>query len=523
MQLSGLFIAFLAVLLPLYFVVPRRMQPYLLLVGSVIFYAFAGWRALTALAVLTAVTYTAGRGIGRVLKRQRATLEARRADGSWDKTARKDYRAREQRRVRAWLTAGVCLDAGLLLMLKLSLPARLGAIGWTLPLGLSFVTLGAIGYLFDVAREQVCCEKNVARFALFMCYFPQMWQGPISRYGELAPQLTAPHGLDGRRAAQGMLRALWGCVKKLVIADTAALATAAILEKQQTLGGAGMLVLIPLYSLQIYADFTGGMDISLGISHALGIELYENFDAPFASPSLGEYWRRWHRSLGRFFTDYVFYPLSVSRPLLWLSRHARRLLGETVGKRVPLYAAMLCTWFLTGLWHGASWNFILWGLFNGAFLLLSRELRPLRERMGKRVKPLVASRLWQSLLCAGTFLTAGLLRTLDLNPRAGQTLSLWGQMLTPRAVATLLDRSFWAALGLDCAEWGLLGCGIVLMWWVGRATPRLQDGQDGTLRARITARPWVCAVLCALGVCAVLILGRYGMGYDASSFIYGQF
>lgn len=523
MQLSGLFLLFLAVLFPLYFTLPRRTQPYLLLVGSITFYVFAGWRALTVLTVLTAVTYIAGRCIGRVLDRQNKTLAQRRADGSWDKAARKDYRAQEQRRVRAWLTVGVCLDAALLLAFKLSLPARLGALGWTLPLGLSFVTLSAIGYLFDVAREQIACEKNVCRFALFICYFPQMWQGPISRYGELVPQLTAPHTFEGKRAAQGLLRSLWGCVKKLVIADTAALATAAILEEQQALGGAGMLVLIPLYSLQIYADFTGGMDVSLGISHALGIELYENFDAPFASPSLGEYWRRWHRSLGRFFTDYVFYPLSVSRPLLWLSRHARRLLGETVGKRVPLYAAMLCTWFLTGLWHGASWNFILWGLFNGVFLLLSRELRPLRECMGKRVKPLVTSRPWQSLLCAGTFLAAGLFRTLDLNLRAGQTLSLWGQMLAPNTVTALFDRSFWTALALSGAEWGLLGCGVILMWWVSRQTPRLSHDGREPLRARIAARPWTCAVLCALAVCAVLIFGRYGIGYDASSFIYGQF
>ena len=523
MQLSGSFLLFLAVLLPLYFALPRRAQPCVLLAGSVLFYAFATWRALTVVGALTVATYTVGRCMGRVLERQHATLEARRADGSWDKQTRKQYRACEQRRVRAWLMLGVCFDAALLLVFKLALPTRLGADGWTLPLGLSFVSLSAIGYLFDVAREQVTCEKSILRFALFVCYFPQLWQGPISRYGELAPQLTAPHAPDGRRACEGILRALWGCVKKVVVADTAAVATAAILSDQQGLGGAGMLVLLPLYSLQIYADFTGGMDISLGISHILGIELYENFDAPFASPSLGEYWRRWHRSLGRFFTDYVFYPISVSRPCLWLSQCARRCLGERVGKRVPLYSAMLCTWLLTGLWHGASWNFILWGLFNGVFLLLSRELRPLRERLGKRMPRAAASRPWQAVLCIGTFLTAGLFRTLDLNLRASQTLSLWGKMLSPRAFAALLDRSFRSCLGLGGAEWALLGCGVMLMWAVGRSTPRLQHTRGVPLRTRIAARPLLCAAVCALGVCAVIILGRYGVGYDATDFIYGQF
>ena len=163
------------------------------------------------------------------------------------------------------------------------------------------------------------------------------------------------------------------------------------------------------------------------------------------------------------------------------------------------------------------------GIGVGAFLLLSRELRPLRERVSRRVPRLVSSRPWQSLLCVGTFLTAGLFRTLDLNPRTGQTIALWWQMLAPSTTGSLLDRTFWTALGLNGAQWALLGCGVILMWWVSRNTPRLQDGENSTLRARFAARPWLCAALCALAVCAVLIFGHYGMGYDASSFIYGQF
>jgi D-alanyl-lipoteichoic acid acyltransferase DltB (MBOAT superfamily) len=191
-----------------------------------------------------------------------------------------------------------------------------------------------------------------------------------------------------------------------------------------------MLVLIPLYSLQIYADFTGGMDVSLGISHALGIELYENFDAPFASPSLGEYWRRWHRSLGRFFTDYVFYPLSVSRPVLWLSRHARRILGERLGKRVPLYGAMLCTWFLTGLWHGAAWNFIVWGLLNCLVILVSRECEPLYRRFRDKFPKLVASYGYHCFAATRTFLLMGLIRSLDCYANVGLTFKMWGSMFT---------------------------------------------------------------------------------------------
>ena len=507
MQFSIVFLLFIAVLLPLFFALPRRARPYLLLAASVTFYAFAGWRALLVLSALALWNYLVGYAIGVRVQRQKQVLEAHRADGSWDKPTRLAYRDRSARRIRLWLAAGIALDVALLVAFKLSLPARVGLDAWAVPLGMSFVTLSMIGYLCDVARGQVAFEKHPLRFALFAFYFPQMWQGPINRYGELAPQLASPPPYDGERVRAGLVRSLWGCLKKMALADTAGVATAALLARQGELGDTGMLILIPLYTLQIYADFTGGMDVALGISSMLGIALYENFDRPFGATSLAEYWRRWHRSLGRFFTDYVYYPLSLCRPLMWLSRHA--------GRRWPLYVSMLVTWMLTGLWHGFSLNFAVWGLCNGAFLLLSRELAPLRTCLGKRVPWLANSRPWQGVLCLGTLLVAGTFRTLDLNTDVGMTVCLWGQALTPSAFGGLLDGLLWQSLGLNLAEWGLLGLGVLLMWAVGRKTPHL--------RSRLAARPALCGAVCALMLAAVLVFGRYGADYDASQFIYGQF
>ena len=516
MLLSGSFLLFLAVMLPLYFAVPRRLQPTVLLVGSVAFYAFAGWRPLCVLLLLTVITYAVGCCMGGMLARQGATLAQHREDGSWDKPTRRAYRDAGMRRVRAVLALGVTADVALLLVCKLALPERVGLAGWTLPIGLSFVTLSAVSYLCDVARGQIESERRLGRMMLFLFYFPQIWQGPISRYGELVPQLTAPHAPDAERLLSGTLRALWGGVKKLVFADTAALATAAILERQTALGGTGMILLTLLYSLQIYADFTGGIDVCLGISSAMGVDLYENFDRPFGSPSVAEYWRRWHRSLGRFFTDYVFYPLSVGRGAQRLSQRGG------VARQLPLYAALLLTWGLTGLWHGVSTNFLVWGMCNGVFILLSQLLRPLRSRLGARLPRVAASRVWRGVLCCGTFLTVGLFRTLDLNPRAAVTLSLWREMLRPSAWLGLGDGVLWQALGLRAAEWGLLAVGVVLMWAVSRRTPRLGE-RAPALRVRLAARPLLCGALCAVAVTAMLVLGRYGMDYHATDFIYGRF
>lgn len=502
----------LAVLLPLYFGVPRRAQSGVLLVACVVFYALDGWRSLTVLTALWGMNYLAGRLIGRMIAHRNAVLSLHREDGSWDKATRRDYRDRAQRREHAVLATFAAVDVAALFVFKMAFVGE-----WMRPLGLTFVALSAVSYLCDVTREQIAPEKNAALFALYVFYFPQMWQGPINRYGELLPQLVAPHSFDGRRATEGALRALWGCAKKIIFADTAAVAVGAVLEQSEALGGTATVLLVLLYSLQIYADFTGGMDIALGLSHVLGISLYENFDRPFGATSLADYWRRWHRSLGRFFTDYVFYPLSVSRPAGWLARHGGRLRA-----RLPLYLAMLATWLLTGIWHGLSWNFVAWGLGNALVLLLERETSPLRERLAHRCPRLARSRVLTALSCLGTLTLVGLLRMLDLHPSVAHTARLWLGAFDGAAWSRLTDGALWHSLGLNTAQWCLLGVGAVLMWAVGCATPRLSDARP-TLRARIAAHPYLAAVLCALGVCAILVFGRYGAGYEATDFIYGRF
>ncbi|MBE6621280.1 MAG: MBOAT family protein [Ruminococcaceae bacterium] len=524
MSLSSSFILFLAVLLPLYFLLPHRYRWFVLLAASLAFYSFAGLQNFLVLLTLAALTYTVGRLLGHSLDKQNTTLDAHRADGSWDKPARRAYRDRCTARRRWLLAVGIAGDLALLAAFKYSglvlhtwqvltgtevhLPSLL------LPLGLSYVTLSAIGYLVDVFRGQIECEKDPLRFALFTFYFPQMWQGPINRYSELAPQLTTPHPFDAERVLRGALRALWGTTKKIVIANTVGVAVGAIMQKPTAFGGTGVLLLIVLYSIQIYGDFTGGMDICLGISSALGIDLYENFDHPFGACSVADYWRRWHRSMGRFFTDYVFYPLSTCRLSQKLSRLSRRL---------PLWMATLVTWTLTGLWHGAGWNFVVWGLCNGLFMLLSQTLRPVRRRLSERFPCVANGRALAVLCCGGTLFTVGLFRTLDVYQNVGMTFSLWARMLVPDTWRGLLDRSLWTSLGLNLPQWILIFLGVLAMWAVGRATPRVDDKTVNPISRYLLRHPLLYATVWALLVVVIAVLGHYGLGYDAMDFIYGQF
>ncbi|MBQ7337626.1 MAG: MBOAT family protein [Clostridia bacterium] len=535
---SGYFPLFFAVLLLLYYLLPRRLQKVILLFGSLFFYLFSGWQNLVLILCMSLVAYVGGRSIDRKAKQIEATLAA---ESAWDKAKRKEYRRMEKRGLRARMYVSVVLLLLCLAFFKYT-PAMSALIGGgqgielLFPMGLSFFTFQLAGYVIDVFRGSIVCETSYLRFCLFSCYFPQMVQGPISRYGELTKTLFAPVAFDAKGVSGGLFRVLLGYIKKLVIADTAMIVVQTIVSDAQNYRGAGVAVLLLLYSVQIYADFTGGMDIALGCSEMLGIRLQENFDHPFRSTSVKEYWRRWHISMGRWFTDYVFYPLSISGASQKLSRLSRRLLGENVGKRIPVWIATLLTWLLTGIWHGAGWNFALWGILNGVTILISQELTPLYRRLGVKFPRYTASGCHRILSCVRIFLLMGLYRTLDVYRSVPLTMRMWGSLFDPKAWRPAVSVDFWTSLGLGVPQWMLLLLGIIMMYLLGRATrsemaasaAKWASGSEcaiwgATWRQRLCERPIRMAVILAFMLAVVLIFGRYGYGYDASQFIYNQF
>ena len=266
----------------------------------------------------------------------------------------------------------------------------------------------------------------------------------------------------------------------------------------------------------IYGDFTGGIDITIGIAEMFGIRLKENFNRPFSSKSVKEYWNRWHITMGSWFTDYVFYPLSVCVPMQRFSKWSRAHLGQAVGKRLPVYIATSVTWFLTGLWHGAGWNFIVWGMLNCLLILVSQEMQPLWTKWHQFAPRLSESRGWGVFQATRTFLLMGLIRSLDCYRNVPRTFALWWSMVTNLNVGELFGGGL-TSFGLGVAEWCVILVGCAVIFVVSKVSAKQP------LRQKVAASPvlW-CAVCCALLFC-VLIFGAYGIGYDASQFIYTQF
>ena len=526
---SFAFVVFAAITALLYFTVPGRIQWCVLLAASYLFYLSAGPEYIIFILYTTAVTY-----VTAVLMQKRADAEdlyVEQNRETLDKAARKAYRAAEKKKRFSILTVGLLLGFGLLAVLKYTAFAteginsmlslfggkRLRVPSLLLPLGISFYTFQSMGYLIDVYRKKARAERNVAKFALFVSFFPQIVQGPISRFDRLAPQLFGERRFNSTLFRQGLLRVLYGFFKKIVVADTAMIAVKALVASPEEYQGAYVFLLILLYSVQIYGDFTGGIDVTIGYAELLGIELAENFNRPFSSKSVKEYWRRWHITMGSWFSDYVFYPLSICSPMQRFSKWSRAHLGNAIGKRLPVYTATLATWFLTGLWHGAGWNFIVWGLLNGVIILVSQELSPLWLAYERRFPRLCASFGWNLWRAVRTFLLMGLIRSLDCYRNVGRTFSLWASMLTEWNWGEAIFGGGWKTLGIGFAEVLVLLVGVLLITVVSSL------GKDTPVRVRLAKRPILCfAAMCGI-VLLIAIFGAYGIGYDSSQFIYNQF
>ncbi len=337
----------------IYYLVPKRTQGMVLLAASLWFYGQGGPAALGVAAAQVGVTYGC----------------ALRMTG-------------EKRRPALW--TGIALN--LLALCGLKWANLSGPSQWILPLGISFYTLTALAYLIDVSRGDYPPEHNPLKLALFVLFFPQVSQGPIARYPAMRAQLFTPREFHPDMTGEGFQLALWGALKKLVIADNLALIVNAFYGPQGTRGGEGMIFATVLYSIQLYADFSGCMDIVGGAARLFGIELAENFRRPYFAATMQELWRRWHITLGEWFRDYVFFPLSGSRLVRRIGRFGRAHLPRSAA-RVQLAALPTMTvWTLTGLWHGLAPKFAVWGALQGLLILGGMVIEPACAKLRARLR-----------------------------------------------------------------------------------------------------------------------------------------
>lgn len=522
MQFTSIsFLAFSAVLLLIYYICPKKLQWIILLLASYIFYISAGLEYLFFILFTTATTYAAARIIDMRLSNQKAYLSEHKAELT--KEEKKAYKAKIKSKNQLVLTLYLILNFGVLAFCKALLIAPFNALVQStsvsfltlgLPLGISFYMFQSVGYVIDINRGMVTAEKNFFKTALFVSFFPQLVQGPISKYSQLAPQLFLEHKFDGKNISYGLQRMLWGFFKKLVVADRIAVAVGTL--KAPEYEGVGFLLLATFYAIQIYADFTGGIDVAIGLGETLGIKMTENFIRPFFSKNIAEYWRRWHISLGEWMKDYIFYPLSICQPMRKLSKFTHAKMGA-FGMRIPVYIASIITWCATGIWHGFSPNFIVWGLLNCFFIIGSEELVPLYTKFHNRFG-LKEKKLYGAFEIIRMFTLMNLIRVVDLFPNVSEYFYKMLTVIIRPNFKILVDGTL-LNIGLTALDYAIIGFGVAVMFTISVLQERKGSTRDNLSNKNPLFRYALIFVLFLI----VLLAGSYGIGYNASSFIYNQF
>jgi hypothetical protein len=267
----------------------------------------------------------------------------------------------------------------------------------------------------------------------------------------------------------------------------------------------------------LYADFTGGIDITIGAAEMMGVKVTENFHRPFYATHIADYWRRWHITMGTWFKDYLFYPMSVCKPMLRFSKFARSKCGEAVGKRLPVYISMMTLWFLTGLWHDATWNYVVWGLVNGVVLVISQELQPLYNRFHRNCA-WADSKAYTAFQIVRTFLLMSMIRSIDRYDGIDTAFRSIVSVFTEFNLPVFLQEGL-SGLGLPAAGYIGAGIGLAVTFWVSFLQRKGTDVREILARKNFTVR---CAAVFAI-IFLIVILGAYGPGYDARQFMYNQF
>ena len=520
---SYAFIGFLLIVLALYYIVPKGFQKYLLLIASIAFYAFSGPLYLCYLFSAIVTTYVAGRLMGDNLIRTKAYLDEHKDTIS--REGKKLYKAREKQRRKRYMVAAIVINIGVLSVVKYTnfvigninaLGGQLSFLDIALPMGISYYTLMSVGYLVDIYRGTITAEKKFIDYALFLSFFPHIVQGPISRYGDLSKTLCQPHEFDNKNIAFGVERILFGFFKKLVIADRIYTVVSTIASDPDTYKGAYILCLMFFYTLELYADFTGGIDITIGTAELFGIRLTENFERPYFSKSLKEYWRRWHISMGEWFKDYLFYPIAMSGWMQSFSKFLRKHFGPYIGKRLPVYISSFIVWFMTGLWHGASWNFIVWGLLNYVILMISEEIEPLTVKFHDRFIS-AENRAYQGFMVIRTMIMVSMLKIFDCYPNVGDVFKSLGSIFTAFDPGVFTDGSL-LNMGMNTFDHAVIFATTLLLFILSMIQ------RKGSIRQQMLSLPFaVRAVLVSALFIGIIMLGNYGVGYDSSQFIYNRF
>lgn len=489
---SGHFFIFVVILVAYYYVVSPQKQWIVILAGSLMFCLVGGWQVITVPLLLSVIVYCSARII-----------------------AAADKEEKKKRRLLAAVTIILLIAA--LSIIKLTQLLHLVTIRFVFPIGISYYTFSAISYVLDVYWGKDQAETNYFKLLCFLVYFPKILQGPISRHRLLAPQLLSGHKFSYQNLCFGMQLALWGYFKKIVLADRLSVIIQAVFPNYDNYGGLLIFAATVADAIWIYADFSGCMDIAIGISQMLGIQLEQNFNHPFFSKGVAEFWRNWHITLGTWFKDYVYMPIVVSPKTLkivnWFRVHVSRRAGRMVSTIIPASI----TWLLTGLWHGTGWTYVAWGCYWGTLIIISSLFAKEFSAFAKLLHIDTSAPSWKYFKIVRTFFAFCIGRLITVPGSLEATWEIVKKIFADGRPWELVDGTLYQ-LGLSRAEFNLTLLCIGLLWAVDYLQTKYEV-RESIARWNVVLR----SIFYSSAILFVLLFGMWGPSYNAAAFAYMNF
>lgn len=480
--LSLTFAAFTAVLMLVYYLAPGKCREWILLLGSLGFYLCFDVRYVLFLLFTACTTYATALHLEKAGKKNGMIAGCIALNGAvWFGIKEIPWIVKSFGRIGL----GITLPGG----------------QWLVPVGISYYTLQAIGYLVDVSKGKYKPERSFRKYLLFLSWFPAIVQGPISRYDQLMPQLCGDKPYCFAQMRDSLVLILFGLVKKMVIADRMGIFVNAVFDSFEEHYGVILYLAAVGYAVQLYTDFSGCVDICRGVSGLFGVELVPNFNRPYFSCSIKEFWGNWHMSLSGWLKDYVYIPLGGNRK-------------GTLRK----YANLMITFLVSGLWHGAGFNFFLWGGMHAMYQILGQCTEGLRAGIRKIAgveEGSLSQRIYQRLI------TFHLVTLAWIVFRAGGLMTglryIW-HMVSRSDIWMLFNGSVFT-YGVSRNYFGLLFIHLAVLFALEAFTKRQEDVLRGITGLHLILRWAVYLIL----IYDVVLFGAYGTGYDVSSFMYGGF
>lgn len=521
------FLVFLPILMLIYNLFKAKKRWLVLLIASYIFFFLLSGKLIVYLLASTIIIYYTGLWLKKINNQTEIAIT------NLEKEEKKKIKEKFNKKKHHILIITLLIHIGILVFLKYSpffatninslfklfnLNCHIPVPKFFLPIGISFYTLQAISYTLDVYRGSIEADNKLGRLALYMAFFPQIMEGPICRYSETAEQLYAGNPITYHNFTFGFQRIFYGILKKCVIADRLNPLITNIFTNYGEFNGGIIALGAIAYTIQLYMEFSGTMDIVIGVAEIFNIKLPENFKRPFFSKTISEFWKRWHITLGAWFKDYIFYPISVSKPFRKFTLIARKKLGNYYGPVLAGIIALFTVWLLNGFWHGVGWQYILFGLYHFILILIGSLLSPLIKKITDKLHINRNSKIYHFLeiikVCLFVFIGELIFRAEGLKACTTMLQSLF----TNFSFVSFKDGTF-LKLGIDVFDFIIVGITLLIIFVISLLEEKEINIRESIAKLNIIIR-WTIYYIFIL---YIIIFGAYGAGYIPVDPIYANF